>query len=94
MQYGWLATWRSHDAHGELTHVAFGLDVLTGGCASSGANSPCRPCWKALSGRNGRAKGIRVAAVYFNPRMVCNSERDRHADTRARRFQMSSQHSC
>ena len=73
--------------------MAFGSDVLTGGSDSSGANSSCQCCWKALSGQIGRANGNWVDTVYFNPRRVYTSERVHHAYLGVCRFKMSSQYS-
>ena len=74
--------------------VAFGLDMLTGGCSSSGANNSCQYYKKMFLGQIGRANGNPVAAVYFNPQRVSTWERVRHAHLGANRFKMSPQHSC
>ena len=64
----WLATWRSHDAHGQLMPVALGSNVLTGEAISKGASRSCQRCWKALlylsdTAPLGQAHGHRKLAV-------------------------------
>ena len=53
----------------------------------------CQRCLQALSRQMGLANGYPVAALYFNPRGVHNSERVRQVDLGARWIKMSPQHS-